>query len=288
MNKILNFLTVDLEEWFVVEIFMNRFTRDEWNKLPSTVVKNTRRLLRLFRHYDAKATWFVLGWVARQYPDLLQEIINDGHEVACHSFYHQRVDKMNPEEFKKDTETTIDAVVKAIGNQPFGYRAPSWSINSNIPWAFKILADLGFEYDSSIFPIKHDIYGMPEGPRQLFKMSFDDGGYLWELPASTLRIFGKNLPLGGGGFFRHSPYWYTKRMINKLNQQGQSVVVYIHPWEFDPDPPKIEGLSLMKRFRTYSSTSTLLYKFDKLLKDFKFTTISDYIFSQKKRRIGFN
>jgi len=230
----------------------------------------------------------VLGWVAHQYPDLLQEIINDGHEVACHSYYHQRVDKMKPDEFRRDTETTIDAVFKAIGNQPYGYRAPSWSINSNIPWAFKILADLGFEYDSSIFPIKHDIYGMPEGPRQLFKMSFENGGYLWELPASTLRVFGHNLPLGGGGFFRHSPYWYTKRMINRLNQQGQSVVVYIHPWEFDPDPPKIEGLSLMKHFRTYSSTSTLLYKFDKLLKDFKFTTISDYIFSLKKRRIGFN
>jgi len=272
----------------VVEIFANRFNRDEWDKLPSTVVRNTRRLLSLFRRYEAKATWFVLGWVAHQYPDLLQEIINDGHEVACHSYYHQRVDKMKPDEFRRDTETTIDAVFKAIGNQPYGYRAPSWSINSNIPWAFKILADLGFEYDSSIFPIKHDIYGMPEGPRQLFKMSFENGGYLWELPASTLRVFGHNLPLGGGGFFRHSPYWYTKRMINRLNQQGQSVVVYIHPWEFDPDPPKIEGLSLMKHFRTYSSTSTLLYKFDKLLKDFKFTTISDYIFSLKKRRIGFN
>ena len=286
-NNPLNLLTVDLEEWFVVEIFSERFEMTQWEELPSTVVRNTRRLLSLFERYDVRATFFVLGWIAQRYPDLLQELVNRGHEVACHSFGHRRVDKMSADDFRRDTEMAIDAIVKAIGNRPAGYRAPSWSINDSIPWAFQILADLGFEYDSSLFPIKHDIYGIPDGPRRLFKMTFDNGRYLYELPASTVRVLGKNIPLAGGGFFRHSPYWYSRRMVRKLNATGQPAVVYIHPWEFDPDPPRITGLSTLQKYRTYSSTSLLLYKFNKLLKDFEFTTVSDYLYRIKKRRIGF-
>ena len=286
-NNPLNLLTVDLEEWFVVEIFSERFEMTRWEELPSTVVRNTRRLLSLFERYDVRATFFVLGWIAQRYPDLLQELVNRGHEVACHSFGHRRVDKMSADDFRRDTEMAIDAIVKAIGNRPAGYRAPSWSINDSIPWAFQILADLGFEYDSSLFPIKHDIYGIPDGPRRLFKMTFDNGRYLYELPASTVRVLGKNIPLAGGGFFRHSPYWYSRRMVRKLNATGQPAVVYIHPWEFDPDPPRITGLSTLQKYRTYSSTSLLLYKFNKLLKDFEFTTVSDYLYRIKKRRIGF-
>jgi polysaccharide deacetylase family protein (PEP-CTERM system associated) len=283
----LNLLTVDLEEWFVVEIFSERFEMNQWEELPSTVVRNTRRLLSLFERHDVRATFFVLGWIAQRYPDLLQELVNRGHEVACHSFGHRRVDKMSVDDFRRDTEMAVDAIVKAIGNRPAGYRAPSWSINDSIPWAFQTLAELGFEYDSSLFPIKHDIYGIPDGPRRPFKMTFDNGRYLYELPASTVRVLGRNIPLAGGGFFRHSPYWYSRRMVRKLNSMGQPAVVYIHPWEFDPDPPRITGLSTLQKYRTYSSTSLLLYKFNKLLKDFEFTTVSDYLYRFKKRRIGF-
>jgi polysaccharide deacetylase family protein (PEP-CTERM system associated) len=282
-----NLLSVDLEEWFVVDILKDRYDYNDWDSLQSNVVKNARRLLGLFRKHNAKATWFSLGWVARHYPDLLQEIVNEGHEVACHSFYHRRVDQLKPDTFREDTLRAVDAIFMAIGNKPIGYRAPSWSMNAKTPWAFEILAQIGFEYDSSIFPIKHDIYGMPSGPRQLFKMTFENNLSMWELPASTFRFFGRNIPLAGGGFFRHSPYWWSRKLINYINRKGQPAVVYIHPWEFDPDPPRIEGLSPLQRFRTYGSTSILLYKFDRLLSDFNFITIAEYITSQKKRQIGF-
>ena len=151
-----NILTVDLEEWFVVEILSERYTINDWNDLPSTVEANVRRLLELFRRRNARATWFVLGWIAARYPLLLQEIARDGHEIACHSYSHRRVDLMDQSAFRRDTERAIEALEKATGERPAGYRAPSWSINSRTAWAFETLADLGFVYDSSIFPIKRD------------------------------------------------------------------------------------------------------------------------------------
>jgi len=181
----------------------------------------------------------------------------------------------------------VEAIAKAIGLRPVGYRAPSWSINTTIPWAFETLAELDFEYNSSIFPIKHDIYGVSEGLRQLFKMNLDNGRSLYEIPASTYRVFGRNIPIAGGGFLRYAPYWYSNRMINRLNQQRQPAVVYIHPWEADPKPPRVEGLSFFQRYRSYGSTSIMYHKLERLVSDFSFTTMSDYVRHQKKRRIGF-
>jgi len=276
-----NLLTIDLEEWFAVEILRERYTIEDWNDLPSTVEANVRRLLDLFRRRNARATWFVLGWIA------VQEVARDGHEIACHSYGHRRVDLMDRKTFLQDTERAIEALEKATGERPAGYRAPSWSINSRTPWAFETLADLGFIYDSSIFPIKHDIYGMPEGPRHPFKMTFDSGGELWELPASTFRLLGRNIPMAGGGFFRHLPYWYSRWLIRKWNRRGRPAVIYIHPWEFDPDPPQIEGLGSLQKLRSYGSTSILYYKFDRLLQDFTFITVGDFVYRHGKRRIGF-
>jgi polysaccharide deacetylase family protein (PEP-CTERM system associated) len=271
----------------VVEIFHDRFKSSDWEDQKSTLIANTRRILKLFARHDASATFFVIGWAADKFPALMQEIVDHGHEIGCHSYYHRRVDSLTPEEFREDTERAMDAIVRAIGNRPFGYRAPSWSMGEATPWAFETLANLDFLYDSSIFPIKHDLYGLPNGPRELFKMAFDNGKELWELPASTFRILGKNIPLAGGGFFRHSPFWYSRRLIRQLNEKGQPAVVYIHPWEFDPDPPKLDGLTTLQKFRSYSSTSTLLYKFDRLLSSFKFTTIHSYLHEKNRRRIGF-
>ncbi len=287
MHKALNLLTVDLEEWFAVDILSHRFAFEDWDSLPSTIIPNSRRLLDLFRRYDVTATWFVLGWIARKYPQLVREIFDQGHEIACHSYRHLRVDRMDPESFRKDTEMAIEAIGKAIGLRPLGYRAPSWSISAAVPWAFQTLAELGFEYDSSIFPIKHDIYGVPGGPRQLFKMYLDNGRSLYEIPASTYRVFGRNIPIAGGGFLRHAPYWYSNRMIRTLNRQGQSVVVYIHPWEADPKPPRVEGLSFFQRYRSYGSTSIMHHKLERLVSDFRFTTMCDHVRQQKKRQIGF-
>lgn len=282
-----NLLTVDLEEWFVVDILSERFTTDMWDELPAKVIQNSYRLLELFGRYQTPTTWFVLGWIADRYPQLIREIYDQGHEIACHSFYHRRVDTLTPEEFRKDTERAVEAIVKATGVRPLGYRAPSWSINPSIPWAFEILADLEFEYDSSIFPIKHDIYGAPDAPRKIFKMQLESGRTLYEVPASTFRLLGKNLPIAGGGFLRHAPYWYSRLMIRKLNQQGQPAVVYIHPWETDPQPPVVEGLSFFQKYRSYGATALMYHKIERLLNDFSFTAMYDYVAQHKKRQIGF-
>ncbi len=287
MTQDQNIFTVDLEEWFVVEVLSSKYSSKEWPQLPSMLIDNSLNLLDLLNRKKVKATWFVLGWCADQYPDLIQEIFSYGHEIACHSYYHRRVDSLGKELFKKDTDRAINAILKATGVLPYGYRAPSWSINATNPWAFETLAEMGFLYDSSVFPIKHDIYGWPDGPRQLFKMEFPGGRTMYELPATTYRLFGRNVPVGGGGYFRHSPYWYSKRMIEKLNAGGQPVVFYIHPWEIDPNIPRIKGLSLTQRFRTYSSTTILRHKVEKLLTDFSFTTASEYMQLFKKKRIGF-
>ncbi len=287
MKDQLNLLTVDLEEWFVVESLSARYGGKSWDALPSTVEKNTYLLLNLFRRKQVRATWFVLGWCAHRFPQLLRDIVSEGHEVGCHSYYHRRVDRMSRDEFREDTRRCLQAVSEAVGMQPKGYRAPSWSINEKIPWALETLAEMGFEYDSSIFPIKHDIYGMPDGPRHMFRMKFEGDRFLYEIPASTIRVFGKNMPIAGGGYLRHCPYWYSRKVIRKLNDDGQPAVVYVHPWEFDPDPPRIEGLSPLQRLRAYGSTSTFAMKFERLLDDFDFTTMSHYIRRQRQRRIGF-
>lgn len=287
MDSEVNLLTVDMEEWFVVEALSERYNRDRWQEMPSTLVKNSLRLLELFRRHDVRATFFVLGYCAEMYPDLIAEIHANGHEIACHSYFHRRVDQLDPQEFRLDTRRAVNAIVKACGDRPIGYRAPSWSINDSVPWAFEILSELGFEYDSSIFPIKHDLYGMPKGPREMFRMKFDQGRFLYEVPASTYRLLWWNLPIAGGGYLRHCPYWYSRRIINRLNRHGRPAVVYIHPWEIDPEPPPVAGLTAVQRLRTYGSTATLVIKLEKLLSDFRFTTIQHYIQKQRQRQIGF-
>ena len=287
MGYVPNLLTVDLEEWFVVEIFSGRYDREQWPELDSTVVKNSRRLMDLFARKQVHATWFVLGWCAERYPDLMREIVDRGHEISCHSFFHRRVDSLDAETFRQDTLRASKAIFDAVGFRPLGYRAPSWSINASIPWAFEVLADLGFEYDSSIFPIKHDLYGMPDGPRTMFKMTFDNGKSLWEIPSSTYRILGRNIPVSGGGYLRHSPYWYSRAMINRLNRQEQPVVIYVHPWEIDADLPRLGGLTPLQRIRTYGSTRVFYHKLNRLLSDFEFCTVSDYLRQATKRKIGF-
>jgi polysaccharide deacetylase family protein (PEP-CTERM system associated) len=287
MRTSVNYLTVDLEEWFVVEALRSRFSFEDWETLESTLVDNCFHLLALFRQKNVRATWFILGWCADRYPELMQRIIGEGHEIACHSYRHVRVDQMDAEAFRKDTELSIEALVRATGVRPQGYRAPSWSINASIPWAFEVLHEMGFVYDSSIYPIKHDIYGMPMAPRTAFQLNFPNGGSLWEIPASTVRVLGRNLPIAGGGFLRHFPYWYTRRMMSKLNERGEPVMVYIHPWEIDPDPPRLSGLSAMQRLRMYGSTKYFAAKLSRLLDDFEFSTCIDHIHWRTKRRIGF-
>jgi len=282
-----NILTVDLEEWFVVENLRDVIAREEWDDLPERVEKNTREILSLFDDYHVRATFFVLGWVAEKYPQIIKEISIAGHEIGCHSYYHRRVDTLDRDEFKRDTEMAVNAILKATGITPVGYRAPSWSINSSIRWAFEVLAELGFEYDSSLFPIAHDLYGEPDAPTGTFRMQLDSGMTLYEVPASTIKIFGKNFPVGGGGYLRHGPLWFTSWMIKRLNAENCPAVLYIHPWEIDREHPKLDGLNALQKYRQYGSISTLMLKLEKLFRKFDFYSARDYLGTIKRKKIGF-
>ncbi|HSG99645.1 MAG TPA: XrtA system polysaccharide deacetylase, partial [candidate division Zixibacteria bacterium] len=228
-----NVLTVDLEEWFVVEIFAGRIDPSEWESLPSRVEHSGYLILEALEERKTRATFFVLGWVAERHPGLIKDIAHAGHEIACHSYWHRRVDLLTPEVFREDTARALEVIERAAGVRPRGYRAPSWSINSDAVWALDILADLGFQYDSSVFPVKHDIYGDVKAPQRLAKLNLSNGRSILEFPASTVRLFGRNLPVAGGGYLRHSPYWYSSMMIRRLNREGHPAMVYVHPWEFD-------------------------------------------------------
>ncbi|MBN4072342.1 DUF3473 domain-containing protein [bacterium AH-315-F03] len=282
-----NVVTVDLEEWFVVEILADRIPKEEWGNLPARVEHTGYLLLEILEAKKTFATFFILGWVAERYPKLVRDIADAGHEIACHSFWHRRVDRLDQEEFRKDTLLAIEAIESASGTRPLGYRAPSWSINSENIWALDTLAELAFTYDSSVFPVKHDIYGDLHAPQRLVNLQVADNRTILEFPASTVRLFGKNLPIAGGGYLRHSPYWYSSLMIRRLNREGQPAVVYVHPWEFDMSQPRIDGMGLRDKFRQYSSISSFRMKFERLLDEFTFTTMADYIESTARRPIGF-
>ncbi len=282
-----NILTVDLEDWFVVENLRNHIDPSDWDSIPLRAEQNTMRLLHMFQEYRIRATFFILGWMAQKLPTLIREIACGGHEIACHGYEHRRIDQMDEDSFRDDTKRAIDIILKSSGHFPLGYRAPSWSINSSIPWAWEILADLGFRYDSSVFPIRHDIYGEPNAPRDIFKLNLKSGRTLYELPASTLRILGRNIPFGGGGYFRLSPYWLTSRMIWRENRIGRQVMVYIHPWEIDKNQPRINNLTLFQKLRQYGSLSTVERKLGNLLGEFDFISAGDYVNQMTKKRIGF-
>ncbi len=282
-----NILTVDLEDWFVVENLKGNIDYRQWDELPSRVVANTERLLNLFEKNDLRATFFVLGWVADRFPNLIETVAAAGHEIACHSYRHIMVKTVDRETFRSDTEMAIRVIRNACGLAPVGYRAPSWSIDSSTPWAFEILADLGFAYDSSIFPVKHDIYGDPHGPQEIFRMKLESGRSLFEIPASTLPLWGKNLPVCGGGYLRHSPLWYTAGIIRKLNRIGRPAVVYVHPWEVDQKLPRMKGLSLLQKYRQYGSINTMMRKLERLLEEFQFCRARDYIERLTRKPIGF-
>lgn len=283
-----NVLTVDLEEWFVVEIFSKRIDKSEWPSLPTRIEDNSYQLLEVLERYETQATFFILGWVAERYPALIADIAKAGHEIACHSYWHRRVDRLTPDEFRVDTLKALEVIEKASGVRARGYRAPSWSVNSNNIWALDVLADLDFVYDSSIFPVKHDIYGDLNAPSRLVSLKVAGGKTILEFPATTVRLFGRNIPVAGGGYLRHSPYWYSSMMIRRLNRDGFPAVVYVHPWEFDSSQPRVYGIGFRDRFRQYSSIKSFPAKFERLLTDFKFAPMHKFIENAGKRPIGFH
>ena len=280
-----NILTVDLEDWFSVEVLNDVLGPDRWDRQESVVARNTYKILDLFSRRGVKATFFVLGWIANRHPEIIREVSAAGHEIACHSYHHQMVSSLTPEQFRDDTRRAIDAIIDACGQAPAGYRSPSWGMTRNMQWAYEILHELGFSYDSSIYPIRHDIYGDPGAPRSAFTIPLSSGASMIEIPATTVEVFSRRVAIGGGGWLRQFPYWFTRWGIQKLNRQGMPAMVYFHPWELDGNLPGsnfitsvlINKGSLKNWLRQYKNLTTMETKIEKLLDDFDFVPVREYI-----------
>lgn len=276
-------LSVDVEDYFQVEAFAACVARETWGSFPSRVELNTNRLLDLFDNYNTKATFFIVGWVAAKAPALVRAIVSRGHEIACHSYWHRCIYRLSPEEFRSDTRQAKDVIEQAAGIKVRGYRAPSWSITSESLWALNILAEEGFEYDSSIYPIHHDIYGIPGGRPTPYVHALSGGRRLPEFPPATVQCLGATLPAAGGGYLRILPYWYTRWAFHQMAAFPEMLpVVYIHPWEIDQDQPRVRGASLRSRFRHYTNLAQTENRLKLLLRQYDFTSFENVIASRSR------
>jgi polysaccharide deacetylase family protein (PEP-CTERM system associated) len=245
-------LSVDVEDYFHVEAFADRIDRRRWKDYPSRVEANTRTVMDLFDECNVRGTFFILGWVAERHPGLVAEIVRRGHEPACHSYWHRLISTLSAEEFREDTIQAKETIEQAAGVAVYGYRAPSFSVTRESFWALEVLAELEFRYDSSIFPIRHDMYGIPEAPRAPFRVD-TPAGSLVEFPMTTARwMWSPNVPIGGGGYLRIFPSWVTKLGIRKACDQGVPLITYVHPWEIDPWQPRLK-CRLSSRLRHYTN-----------------------------------
>lgn len=267
-----------------------------WDNYPARVDNNTRTILTLLDKYNVKATFFIVGWIAERFPQLIKDIHAAGHDIGCHSYYHRLIYDLTPEEFRQDTKAAKDILEQIIGQPVLTYRAPSYSITRKSLWAVNILHELGFKYDSSIFPIIHDNYGIPDAPRYPFQWDLTGNSprypkpasrqtnkitkpinrqsCLIEFPISTSIFLGRKIPVAGGGYFRLFPYWFTKMALKKINRQDQQpFIFYIHPWEIDPGQPRLKGLSALSKFRHYNNLDKTASRFEQLLTDFTFIPI---------------
>jgi len=262
-----NGLSVDVEDWFQVGAFERVIDRDDWDGLGSRVEDNCARILDLFAEADVHATFFTLGWVAQRHPALLRRILAAGHELASHGWDHARVFRMDRQAFAEDLEMSRKAIEDAAGVQVIGYRAPSFSIDYRTPWAYMELAEQGFTYSSSVAPVAHDHYGWAEAPRFAFKpLPWSD---LVEIPVTTALFAGKRLAAGGGGFFRVLPYGFSRWAIRQVNRRElRPAVFYFHPWEIDPDQPRVVGAPLKSRLRHYTNIEGMADKLRQLILDF--------------------
>jgi polysaccharide deacetylase family protein (PEP-CTERM system associated) len=327
----INALTIDLEDYFQVHAFSKVIRYEDWDKFESRIERNTDLILKILNsvsgpilakpqhhsnsalndssfithnsefktHHSQKGTFFVLGWIAERYPDLVRRIQKEGHEIACHGYGHQLIYNQSRDEFRQDVKRAKSILEEITGSEVMGYRAPSYSITGNSKWAFEILVEEGFKYDSSIFPIRHDFYGMPEAPRFPFviflngnsnvefsvmnckvntfqnsKLKIQNSKFLMEFPISTMMLFGQNIPVSGGGYFRLFPYPIIEKGLKSINEkEGKPFIFYLHPWEIDPQQPRINGLSSRSKFRHYVNLGKTVRKFRKLLKDFNFSSV---------------
>ena len=266
-----NALTVDVEDYFQVSAFAKSVSRKEWDKYPSRVEKNTHRLLDLFDEANVSATFFILGWVADRNNDLVREIAKRGHEIACHGYSHQLIYNQTLEVFREETIRSKSLLEDIVQMPVRGYRAASYSITADSLWALDVLAEAGFDYDSSIFPVRHDRYGIPDAKEMPHVLKTPRGHSLVEFPLSTAKIFNYKLPVAGGGYFRLYPYALTRAGLRQVNARQQPFIFYLHPWEIDPDQPKVETTRL-SRFRHYNNLEKCESRLQRLMQDFQFGT----------------
>ena len=270
-----NALTVDVEDYFHVSALAASIHRDTWTSRESRVVGNTHRLLDLFGECKVRGTFFVLGWVAERHPQLVKDIAKAGHEVACHGFSHRLVYEQSPAEFREETLRSKKLLEDATGRSVLGYRAASYSIVRRSLWALDILAEAGFAYDSSIFPVRHDRYGIPDAERNPHRMATPGGNSIVEWPLAAARILGFRLPVAGGGYFRLLPYAVSRWGLASINRRDrQPFIFYLHPWEIDPDQPRVRA-GWVSRFRHYTNLDKCEERLRRLLAEFRFGTARD-------------
>ncbi len=278
MNAIVNAMSVDVEDYFQVSAFERHISRGDWEQLECRVQENTHHILDIFAEFGVKATFFTLGWIAERYPEIVRRIVAEGHELASHGYEHIRVYQQTPQEFRADVIRTRGILEDIGGVSVRGYRAASYSIGRDNLWALDILQETGHEYSSSIYPIHHDLYGMPEADRFAHHLNGLD---ILEIPVTTVCIRGTKLPCGGGGYFRLLPYvvsrWALKR-VNRVDRQPCNF--YFHPWEIDPDQPRQSGLDVRTRVRHYLNLGRVEPRLRHLLRDFKWSTMEDVYLSR--------
>jgi len=267
--------SVDVEEHFQVSAFDGVLSRDEWDSQPSRVEPNTIRLLELLGAYRAKATFFTLGWVAERHPGLVRRIVDDGHELASHTWWHKRVFSNTVPEFREEVRRSRDILEQLSGTAVRGFRAPSFSIIPGTDWAFDVLIEEGYQYDSSLFPIRRPSYGYPGAPVYPHLIT-RPGGRLLELPLATLSIGGIRVPAAGGGYLRQFPLTVIQRAFRNLEREGHPGMFYIHPWEVDPDQPRLP-VGWLGRLRHYRGLSRTVERLGILLAEFRFTSVRDWL-----------
>lgn len=272
-----NAMTIDVEDYFHVAALAEAIPRENWDHMEYRAEQSTQRLLRLFDEVGIKATFFVLGWVARRSPGLVRQIQAGGHEIASHGWSHKLVFNQSPDEFLRETRDSKSLLEDITGQEVQGYRASTYSITRRSLWALDVLCELGFRYDSSIFPIRHDVYGIPDAPTRPGVMTAPSGGSIVEFPMSTARIAGVKLPVSGGGYFRLLPYWLTRSGLRQLNRHEQRpFVFYLHPWEVDPGQPAIKT-RLLSRLRHYTNLGRTEQRLRRLVTEFRFAPVSQVL-----------
>ena len=271
-----NAMTVDVEDYFQVQAFAHCIDRGSWDRIPCRVEANVDRILMLFDRAGVTATFFTLGWIAERHPAVIRRIVAQGHELASHGYGHQLADRLDPDEFRADIGRARRVLEDIAGVAIQGYRAPTFSIGARNPWAYSVLESEGHRYSSSVFPIRHDLYGSPDAPRVPFRPS---KGAVWEIPMTTVRMGGRNLPCAGGGYFRLLPYAAYCRGLRHLHRtERRPGIFYFHPWEVDPGQPRVSGSGRLARFRHTVNLGAMERRLERLLRDFRWARM-DQVFA---------